>query len=175
MRILLAPGCRLLDPRSSDHDATIRLPEDRASRTIELAIEPAPGLAGGSVLAGPIEFAVGDGEMPLGDWQELGLSAHSGAVVYRRTLGDVRRGPARLDLGEVRGTAEVWLDGRSCGARVLSPYVFDVDVAPGARLEIRVFNTLAPHLDAVSPTPYVFAGQKRSGLFGPVTLRWFDP
>jgi hypothetical protein len=64
----------------------------------------------------------------------------------------------------------VLVDGESCGARICSPYAFDVHARPGAQLEIRVFNTLAPHLDAVSPTPYVFAGQKRSGLFGPVTL-----
>jgi hypothetical protein len=161
MRESLAHGCTLLD-----RGAVVPL------QPVELTIEPAPGLAGGGVLAGPIEFAVGQGEMPLGDWQELGLPSHSGAVVYRRTLGDVPRGRARLDLGEVRGTAEVWVDGRSCGVRVLSPYAFEVDTAPGSRLEIRIFNTLAPHLDAVSPTPYVFAGQKRSGLFGPVTLAW---
>ena len=40
----------------------------------------------------------------------------------------------------------------------------------GATLEILVLNTLGPHLDAVSPTPYVFAGQRRSGLFGPVRM-----
>jgi hypothetical protein len=180
LRLLLTPGCRL-DAASLDGEAVelgeirtglveFATPGPRLPRTVELTIEPAPGLGGGSTLAGPVEFAVGDGAMPLGDWQDLGLASHSGAVVYRRTLGDVRRGRARLDLGEVRGTAEVFVDGESQGVRVCSPYLFDVAVAPGAQLEIRVLNTLAPHLDAVSPTPYVFPGQKRSGLFGPVVL-----
>jgi hypothetical protein len=181
MRLSLAPGCRLLGvsldgdavelgPAHDDGPIDVPTPGSRRPRRVELEIEPAPGLGGGSTLAGPVEFAVGTGELPLGDWQDLGLSSHSGAVRYRRTLGDVPSGPARLDLGDVRGTAEVLVDGESCGARICSPYAFDVHARPGAQLEIRVFNTLAPHLDAVSPTPYVFAGQKRSGLFGPVTL-----
>ena len=37
-------------------------------------------------------------------------------------------------------------------------------------LEVLVLNTLGPHLDAVSPTPYVFPGQRASGLLGPVRL-----
>jgi len=66
----------------------------------------------------------------------------------------------------------VFVDGSTVGVRVCSPYLFEVDTTPGCELEIRVFNTLAPHLDAVSPTPYVYAGQKRSGLLGPVRLTW---
>lgn len=180
MRLSLAPGCSLrevlLDGKAIDHGAAsegrviVATPGSRRPRAVELVIEPAPGLSGGSTLDGPIEFAVGAGEMELGDWQDAGLSSHSGAVAYRRTLGEMPRDRARLDLGEVRGTAEVFVDGHSCGVRVCSPYAFDVEEASGAELEVRVFNTLAPHLDAISPTPYVYAGQKRSGLFGPITL-----
>lgn len=181
MRLSLTPGCRLrkvvldaepvdLPPASATGQIDVATPGSRRPRQIEILVDPAPGLTGGSVLDGPVSFAVGPGEMDLGDWQALGLSSHSGAVVYRRTLGDAPRGRALLGLGEVRGTAEVFVDGKSCGVRVCSPYDFEVETAPGVQLEIRVLNTLAPHLDAVSPTPYVFAGQKRSGLFGPVRL-----
>ena len=38
-------------------------------------------------------------------------------------------------------------------------------------VEILVYGTLAPYLDAVSPTHFVFPGQRVSGLFGPVRLR----
>jgi hypothetical protein len=65
----------------------------------------------------------------------------------------------------------VFVDGASAGVRVCSPYRFDVHSLAGATLEILVLNTLGPHLDAVSPTPYVFDGQRRSGLFGPVRAR----
>ena len=70
----------------------------------------------------------------------------------------------------MRGTAEVCVDGASAGVRVCSPYTFDVDALAGATLEILVLNTLGPHLDAVSPTPYVFAGQRETGLYGPARL-----
>ena len=75
----------------------------------------------------------------------------------------------------MRGTAEVFVDGASAGVRVCSPYTFDIDAPAGATLEILVLNTLGPHLDAVSPTPYVFAGQRRSGLFGPVRAHGVGP
>ncbi|WP_345024774.1 hypothetical protein [Nonomuraea roseoviolacea] len=82
-------------------------------------------------------------------------------------------GPGVLDLGRVRGTAEVRVNGRACGVRVCSPYRFDVGAAlrPGENtVEVEVYGTLAPHLDAVSPTHFVFPGQRVTGLFGPVRL-----
>ena len=118
-------------------------------------------------------FTVGPGEMELVDWQEAGLANHSGGVRYRRRLEAPPGDAVLLDLGEVRGTAEVLVDGESAGVRVCSPYTFDLSGrigADGAALEILVLNTLGPHLDAVGPTPYVFPGQRRSGLFGPVRM-----
>ena len=123
-------------------------------------VEPAPGLTGGALLTGPVAFTVGPGEMELVDWQVAGLPNHSGGVRYRRRL-EATPGDAVLDLGEVRGTAEVFVDGESAGVRVCSPYRFDLGGrigAAGAALEVLVLNTLGPHLDAVSPTPYVFDG-----------------
>jgi hypothetical protein len=112
--------------------------------------------------------------MPLVDWQDAGLPNHSGAVRYRRRIDAPEADAAvRLELGEVRGTAEVLIDGESAGVRVCSPYAFDLSgrIGPdGATIEIVILNTLAPHLDGVGPTPYVFAGQRRSGLFGPVRV-----
>lgn len=145
--------------------------EPPGPRTIELAIEAAPGLRGGGVFAAPVRFATGTGMAEPGDWRSQGLASHSGGVRYRRTLDALpAAGRLRLDLGVVRGTAELFVDGESAGVRVCSPYRFEFSAGPGAVLEVLVLNTLGPHLDAVSPTHYVFAGQTRSGLFGPVTL-----
>jgi hypothetical protein len=111
--------------------------------------------------------------MQLIEWQDAGLPNHSGAVRYRRRLEPPQGEVVLLDLGEVRGTTEVLIDGESAGIRVCSPYTFDLSGrvgTDGAALEILVLNTLGPHLDAVSPTPYVFPGQRRSGLFGPVRM-----
>lgn len=71
----------------------------------------------------------------------------------------------------MRGTAEVFLNGKSAGVRIWSPYVFDVTdhLRQGEnRLEIDVFGTLGPYLDVTSPTHFVFTGQRTSGLMGPV-------
>jgi hypothetical protein len=48
--------------------------------------------------------------------------------------------------------------------------VTDLVASGDYELEIVVTNTLAPYLDAVSPTPFVFPGQTVSGLFGPVRV-----
>ncbi|WP_214323701.1 hypothetical protein [Nonomuraea sediminis] len=107
--------------------------------------------------------------MRLGDWEFQGLAGFSGGVRYRITV--TARGPARLDLGRVRGTAEVFVDGRSHGVRVCSPYIFDLDLeAPESSLEILVLGTLGPHMDEAGPTHFIGKGQRVSGLFGPVRL-----
>jgi hypothetical protein len=55
----------------------------------------------------------------------------------------------------------------------MSPYRFDLSglCVPGNNtIEVVVFNTLAPYLNAVSPTHYIFEGQTVSGIFGPVAI-----
>ncbi len=142
------------------------------------------GGLGGALLRGPVTFGVGRGWMEPGSWETQGLAGYSGGVAYRRCV-ELAETPAQtaahhvrgqriwLDLGRVRGTAEVWVNGASAGSRVWSPYRFDATalVRPGVNtVEVHVFNTLAPYLAAVSPTPYVFPGQLVSGLLGPVRL-----
>ena len=138
-----------------------------------LRVVPQPGHSGGAVFRQPVRFEVGAGRMNLGDWATQGLSAYAGGVCYSRVVRLDGGGDTVLDLGQVRGTAEVFVNGRSAGVRVWSPYRFDMTgfVRPGDnQIEIQIFNTLAPNMDAISPTPYVFPGQTESGLFGPVQI-----
>ncbi|MEU8395182.1 hypothetical protein AB0C28_08335 [Nonomuraea sp. NPDC048892] len=137
---------------------------------VELVVRTTPGASGGAAFTGPVRFTCGPGRMRLGDWEELGLAGYSGGVRYRTTI-TARSGPGVLDLGRVRGTAEVTVNGRPCGVRVCSPYRFDVDLDDGGNVvEILVLGTLAAYLDEVSPTHFVFPGQRTTGLFGPVRL-----
>ncbi|MEV6106325.1 glycosyl hydrolase [Streptomyces sp. NPDC051940] len=147
----------------------------RGVRRALVRVEPERACSGGAVLTGPVQFAVGPGPLRLGDWADAGLPEYSGGVRYRTAVesAGTPKG-ALLDLGRVRGTAEVFVNGRSCGIQVCSPYRFEVGEAlrPGRNeVAVEVFGTLAPFLDAVSPTHFVFPGQTRSGLFGPVRLR----
>jgi hypothetical protein len=146
-------------------------------RTAALRLAPDPGHEGGAALAGPVRFEVGPGRIGTGDWESHGLAEYSGGVRYRRVLrlpaAAAHGGRVLLDLGRVRGTAEVSVGGAAAGVRICSPYVFDLTglAGPGANtVEITVFGTLAPHLDAASPTHFVFPGQRVTGLLGPVRL-----
>jgi hypothetical protein len=144
-----------------------------SARRAEIQVTTRPGFQGGAALAGPVRFACGPGRIRLGDWESQGLAGYSGGVRYRTTLR--HPGRARLDLGRVRGTAEVVVNGRSAGVRVCWPYTFDLNLdAEESAIEILVLGTLAPYLDAVSPTHFVFPGQRVTGLFGPVILRTED-
>lgn len=146
-----------------------------AKREATLTVVPERGYAGGAAFSAPIAYEAGDGPIALGAWSEIGLGSYSGGVRYR-TAFTITQAPARavIDLGRVRGTAEVWLNGRRLGARFCSPYRFDAAGAVAAgenTLVVLVLNTLAPYLGSASPTHYIFPGQEVSGLFGPVTVQ----
>lgn len=145
-------------------------------RSAALRLEPQPGHEGGAALAGPVRCEVGPGRIRAGDWEANGLAEYSGGVRYTRIVrlpAETADSRVALDLGRVRGTAEVSVGGVAAGVRVCSPYVFDLTGLTAPRpntVEITVFGTLAPQLDATSPTHFVFPGQRVSGLLGPVRL-----
>jgi hypothetical protein len=151
---------------------------ERINRVFELTVETVPGYAGGAVLTGPIEYAIGPGRMPSGNWEHLGLADYSGMVSYRQNVqlpALPPPGSEYLDLGHVRGSAEVKVNGRTAGTCVAAPFRFEITdeirAAQGRMtIEIVVANTLGPYQQAASPTPFVFPGQTVSGLFGPVRI-----
>ncbi len=149
--------------------------EGAGSRTAALRVAPERCASGGCLLRGPVTYELGAGRMALGLWEQHGLESYSGGVRYRyrAVIDAVAEGTLWLDLGRVRGTAEVWVNGAPAGVRIWSPYRFDVTalVRPGVNaIDVLILNTLAPYLDAQSPTFYIFPGQCDSGMFGPVRL-----
>lgn len=152
------------------------------SQPLALLITQAPGRYGGAAFKAPVRFEVGPGRMPLGSWHELGLPHYSGGLRYRQTLRLPPEFVGRrvwLDLGQVRGTAEVEVNGRKVGVRLWKPYRFEVTrfVQPGENtFAITVYNTLGPHFGSGAyPTPYVYPGQEVSGILGPVRLEAQGP
>lgn len=139
-------------------------------RPAELLVRTSPTLErGGSVWDGPLRVETVPAPVALGDWRDIGLRAWSGAVTYRRTA-EIPPG-AVLDLGRVRGSVEVTIDGRPIGEAFCAPYRIPLpDVTGTAEIAVTVRNTLAPYLDEATPTTWVFPSQLGSGLFGPVTL-----
>ncbi|CAM5720620.1 Glycoside hydrolase OS=Streptomyces violarus OX=67380 GN=FHS41_005087 PE=4 SV=1 [Streptomyces violarus] len=140
---------------------------------VEVVTEPTAVLPAGSAWRGPVRVRAVPAPLPLGDWRELGLGSWSGGVTYARAL-EVPPGPDPvLDLGRVRGSVEVSVDGEPAGEAFCAPYRFPLRGAAGrtVRLEVTVRGTLAPYLAEATPTAWAFDSQLSSGLLGPVTLR----
>lgn len=127
----------------------------------------------------------------LGDWAERIGSAYCGSAVYETefTLHAEKIGKAGvLDLGEVRYSASVYLNGTSLGSAFMSPFRFKIPggvLAQKNTLKIVVTNTSANwyvHTDYFDRwndkelSPY-FAAERAyakdyasGGLYGPVSL-----
>jgi hypothetical protein len=135
--------------------------------------EPTAVLRGGSAWRGPVRVRTVPAPLPLGDWRELGLGGWSGGVTYARTLQVPPGADPVLDLGRVRGSVEVSVDGEFAGEAFCAPYRFPLRGAAGrtVRVEVTVRGTLAPYLAQATPTAWASDSQLSSGLLGPVTLR----
>jgi hypothetical protein len=140
---------------------------------IEVVTAPTAVLRGGSAWRGPARVRTVPAPLPLGDWRSLGLGSWSGGVTYSRVLDLPPGEDPVLDLGRVRGSVEVALDGEIVGEAFCAPYRFALRGAAGrtVRVEVTVHNTLAPYLAEATPTAWAFPSQLSSGLWGPVTLR----
>ncbi len=130
-------------------------------------------------------------EMPAvpGDWSRYVGKAFSGSGIYktRFTLPE-KASRIRLDLGKVRCSCEVFVNGTSVGIKTMEPYCIDIPtdlLKEENLLEIRVSNTGANeylHTDSFDKwqkwqlTPYhgrenIFhADSLESGLYGPVKI-----
>ncbi len=119
--------------------------------------------------------------LPLGDWQDHGLEHFSGIGVYETECTPPTPpagGRLLLDLGDVRNTAEVLLNGRPVGVTFFEPHRLDVTeyVVPGINtLCLRVANTLSNYMAQFAcfrEQPLAKGGdfpeRRVSGLLGPV-------
>ncbi len=154
------------------------------SATATILIEPKPGFYAGAAIPEPIRFECEAGKAELGDWADLGLATYSGSVRYERevrfTAGQLRDREAWLDLGRVSVAAEVFINGQQVGLCSKPPFrvkITDLLHAGANRVSIRVANTFANHYSVGMPSGrrYVFDGQTRAGLFGPVKAEFTAP
>ena len=149
-------------------------PVDGAA-VVAIRLVPKVGCSGGSAIPEPVRIeTTGEGRMPLGDWSEMGvLNNYSGGVRYRKevTLEESHIGGAvTLDIGRVSATAEVFVNGKSVGVRVASPWTFDLTDSAQLgtnTIEVLVYNTLSNHYQTI---PSSYRGDPVSGLLGPVRL-----
>lgn len=136
----------------------VECPPQPPGTVAAIRIEPGGPLAEAAVLLAPIRIETAPATGALGDWRTaLHLPHHSGAVEYETVVDTPPLAAAALDLGHVRGTAEVWLDGRPLGVRLWRPYRFSLGPLPKGshRLRIRVTNTLGAFYEIGRPTSLV--------------------
>ena len=135
----------------------------------------------------PEYIVMANGERPLTPWESWGLEYLTGYVDYENDFMLDALQPGKhyyIDLGDVRNTAEVWINGSNAGGKMWPPFEFDITdlmVAGKNHVMIRVGNTmynvmryyndkgLLHNTDFVTsrfPDP----NQIRSGMFGPVKI-----
>jgi len=161
------------------YTAVLSNPES-PSRVAALRIQSVCGFEEGAALLAPIRFEMAPGRISLGSWDELGLPHYAGGIVYMAEveLAKTPSGKAILDLGRVRGSVDVTVNGIPCGVRLWHPYRFAIGEALRAgknTIEVRAFNTLGPHFDVGHPSQHVFKNHGKSGVFGPISLTVLDP
>lgn len=138
---------------------------------LELTTEPVAFMPAASFLRGPIMIDCVEAPIELGEWSSIGLGDWSGAVSYTSIVRPPPGASWILDLGDLRGSVDIALDGAVVAEAFCAPFRFTMPAVDGeARLEITVYNTLGPYLQATTPTTWVFGSQLSSGLFGPVSL-----
>jgi len=154
--------------------ATLENPPKDVSK-VALRVRMNPGEYAGAAFAQPIRLVLEGGIIQTGLWAKFAMPGFSGIGVYRQQVHlsteDVNKA-LELDLGEVLVAAEVFVNGKSAGAKVAAPYKFDLTglVRSGNNeIEVRVANTLAPHYTI--PRQAKDLGPVDSGLVGPVTLK----
>lgn len=137
-------------------------------------------------LSGPWHVRLEDTaqEFELDELKDLGLKGmyprYVGKVIYEKTV-DLTQLPAKLDLGDVRETAKVYINGKYAGLRIAPDYAFDVaDLFEIGQNTIRVEVTtnqgarqmpkepLYQVLEAVSAAGY--CPLEPIGMLGPVRL-----
>ena len=158
----------VFDPKAAAHAGPPeRIPAAGVVATVEgswkITFDPAVQPVMEFPMTPPVEFGQGV-EKPLGDWGDWGLEKFSGLLDYANTVTvEKPEKGMSLELGKVAHAAEVWVNGKSCGARLWGPYVFDVGEAlrPGRNeIRVRVANLINNS----------YGETAESGLFGPVRI-----
>jgi hypothetical protein len=161
----------------TDYTVSLKDPKLTGSKVV-LKIEYQPGYNGAGAIPQYFRQQCGKGSINLGDWSKIdGLKAYSGGAVYRKTINvDAQdlKFKMEIDLGDLVSSAELFVNGKSAGIRLSPPWTFDITKVASQgenQIEILIYNTLANNYTSI-PTRY--RGNIKSGLIGPVILRFLD-
>ncbi len=140
-RVVIPPGSRSLEPPrvQGDYELLVDGQPVRPSganriplllgRELHLRVRLRSARDG---LLAPLVFHAGPTPGSLGDWRRMGLEWFSGRMLYRTRFqvpDEFRGAQIMLDLGDLRYTGEVWLNGRLVDTLIWPPYRTDITEA----------------------------------------------
>jgi hypothetical protein len=121
--------------------------------------------------------------LPLQSWYKYGLQQYTGYVDYEKIFRlDRKVKSVKLDLGNVKFMAEIWVNGEKAGESLWGPFVFDITkyLKNGDNtLKVRVGNLMVNQMwimhDQEKITTWGWSGTPvftdyQGGLYGPVKL-----
>ena len=162
-------------PMQKQGNVYVAAQSEKDAATVKLLItSKQPGITGGGLFSEPIRVETdGTGLMALGDWSKVGiLNNYSGGVRYKTHITlttEEAKQRLILDLGHVAGTAEIFVNGKSCGICLCSPWKKTLSglQAGDNNVDVLVFNSLSNHYQTI---PSRYRGACEAGLLGPVKL-----
>ena len=144
-----------------------RLPLAGGAR-VALRVEAPAGGRGAACFREHPVLDLGAGRIRVGaSWHRQGLDSFAGVILHRAQVKVAQACKAILDLGEVRGSVGVRVNGVDCGVVFCAPWRTAVPLRAGENLvELEVAGTLAPLVARGVPTVYGPEDQRACGIVG---------
>jgi len=138
----------------------------REGARVALRVQAPPGHRGAACFTEHPVLALGPGRIRTGmSWHRQGLDAFAGVIVYRTTVEAETAAEAVLELGSVRGSVEVRVNGESAGVVFCAPWRVPIHLRAGRNvLELEVASALGPLAGRGVPTAFGPEDQRIVGL-----------
>ena len=140
----------------------------REGARVALRVQAPPGYRGAACFLEHPLLELGPGRIRVGaSWHRQGLDVFAGVVLHRTTVRVDEPGDAVLDLGELRGSAAVRVNGEEAGIAFCAPWTVPVRLRAGENtIELEVASTLGPLAARGIPTPFGPEDQRFAGIVG---------
>lgn len=140
----------------------------REHARVALRVQASAGHRGAACFREHPLLDLGPGTIQVGrSWHRQGLDVFSGVILHRTSFDAAEETEALLDLGDVRGSVSVRVNGEEAGVLFMAPWRLPIDVRAGSNLiELEVANTLGPWTSRGIPTAFGPEDQRFSGILG---------
>ncbi|HET7567857.1 MAG TPA: hypothetical protein VFJ91_07695 [Gaiellaceae bacterium] len=155
-------------------DETLAL---REGARVALRVQAPAGYRGAACFREHPLLTLADGRIRTGlSWHRQGLDVFAGIVRHRATVASETETDAILDLGQVRGSVGVRVNGEEAGVVFCAPWRLPVRLRAGENtIELDVASTLGPLAGRGIPTQFGPEDQRITGILGRPRLLVVSP